>query len=160
MRIGRLVSCSGEDDLTGASCSAGMVHLLSTETYIPAYYFSCLGEQVFDGSAQPTLMAVDDDRLQAGSDGIGQVIVERRARKLDSPGENDQFNLVEGELSDCFGRSESFILNSDQIRYGAGTNASFSVTETKNICRSGCDHLVQGIGGEADFVAGEVDFVE
>ena len=63
-------------------------------------------------------------------------------------------------MSDRFCWSESFVLDGDQIRYGAGTDAPFSVTQTKNICRSGCDHLIQGIGSEADLVASEVDFVE
>ena len=42
-----------------------MVYLLSAKTYIPPHYLSCFGEQGVDGSAEPTLMAVDVDRLQA-----------------------------------------------------------------------------------------------
>jgi len=41
-----------------------MVHLLSTETYLSTYYFSCLGEKAVDGSAKPAQMAVDADKLQ------------------------------------------------------------------------------------------------
>jgi hypothetical protein len=111
-----------------------MVHLLSTEANISPYYLSCLGKEVVYGGSEPALMAVDVDRLEAGFVGIGQVTVNGRARKLDSSGKNNQFDLVVGELSDCFGGSETFILHGDQIRYGASQNASFSVTQTKNIC--------------------------
>jgi hypothetical protein len=134
MRIGRLARRAGEEDLAGRSCRAGMVHLLSTEANISPYHFSCFGKEVVYRSAKPALMAVDVDRLEASFVGIGQAIVEGRASKLDSSGEKDQFDLVVGELSDRFGRSETLILDGDQIRYGAGPNASFSVTQTKNTC--------------------------
>ena len=41
----------------------------------------------------------------------GRRIVESRTGKLDSPGENDQFDLIEGELSDGFGWGEAFVLS-------------------------------------------------
>jgi len=63
--MGRLARRAGEEDVTATSCSAGMVYLLSAEPYISPYYFSGFGEQVIDGGAQPALMAVDADRLQA-----------------------------------------------------------------------------------------------
>src|ERR1700730_13135189 len=134
MRIGRLARRAGEEDIAGASCRAGMVHLLSAEANISPYYFSCLGKEVVYGSSEPALQAVDVDRLEAGFVGIGQATVNGRACKLDSSAKNNQFDLVVGELSDCFGRSETFILHSDQIRYGAGPNPSFSATQTKNTC--------------------------
>src|SRR5258708_38821047 len=86
MRMGRVASRVGDDDRTGASCSAGMVHLLSTETDISTYYFSCLGEQAVDGSSQPALMAGEVDRLQARFEEIGAAFGERRARMLASSG--------------------------------------------------------------------------
>jgi hypothetical protein len=66
MRIGRVASRAGDDGVAGASCSAGIVHSLSAETNISTYYFSCLGEQAVNGSAKPTEMAVDGERLEAG----------------------------------------------------------------------------------------------
>src|SRR5947207_6044859 len=137
-----------------------MVHLLSAEPNIPSHYFFCFGEEVVDGSAEPALMAIDADGLHAGLERIRQAVVNRRARKLDSTGENDEFDLVEGELSERFGGSESLVSHRDEIRHDAGANVPFSIAETKNVCRSGCDHLVKRIGSEADFVASEVDLVE
>src|SRR5205823_9847304 len=86
--------------------------------------------------------------------------MERRARKLNSSGENDQFDLVECKLSDRFGWSETSIRDGDEIGYGTGPEVTFSVPQTKNIgglCRN---HLVQGIGIEANLVVGEIDLIE
>src|SRR5207302_6596735 len=79
---------------------------------------------------------------------------------LNSPGENDQLDLIESELSDRLGGSESSIPDGDEICDGAGADVPFSVAQTKDVCRSGSDHLIQRIGGQADFCAREVDFVE
>jgi hypothetical protein len=85
IRIGRLASRAEEDDFAGTSCRAGIVYLLSAETDISSHDFSSFGEEVVDGSAEPTLMTVDVDGFEACFERIGQTVVDRRACKLNSP---------------------------------------------------------------------------
>lgn len=88
------------------------------------------------------------------------MIVEGRAGELDSTGEDDQLNLVEGKLGDGFGRGEAFIFYDDKVGHRPGPEVPFSIAQTQNICRPRCDHLIECIGIEADLVAGKTDFVE
>ncbi len=43
----------------------------------------------------------------------GEAVIERRTGKLNSPGNDDHFNLIEGQLSNGFGRGQRFVPNGD-----------------------------------------------
>ena len=94
-----------------------MVYLLSAETKVAAYYLSCLSNQIIDWGTQPAAVTLDGQWLQPYFERTGKSIIELRASKLDSSGKNNEFNLVEGELSDRFGRRETFVPHCDQVCY-------------------------------------------
>ena len=144
---------------TGASVVSDTLHPLSANLNWASQRADRFLEQLRHRSAQPDSLAVHFQGFQTLAQLLGHTVQNRIARKPHLATENNELDVMGGEVGQNFSGIAALIADGNQIGDAIKLDGALAIPHAKYPSRSGVDHFVNPFGGDT-CCAGKADIVK